>query len=261
MNEINELLEIMRTLRDPQKGCPWDRDQTINTIMPYTLEEAYELADAVDRNDMQGLCGELGDLLFHIVYYAQIASEQGLFDFRQITSRINLKLRERHPHVFAGSRVDTAEEQSVEWEKIKRGERKQHKNHSSLLDGINHAQPAMSRAHILQKRAASAGFDWDGTDGVFDKIKEEVLELRNAVQSGRGREVVEEELGDVLFACINLARHTSIDPESALRKTNHKFERRFRYIEQELASAGRDIVDVSLDDMELLWEQAKESEE
>lgn len=260
MKEIDELVGTMQTLRDPDKGCPWDKEQTLHTILPHTLEEAYELADAIERRDPAGVQDELGDLLFHICFYTQIASEQGLFDLRQVAENINRKLRGRHPHVFSDQQVISVAEQSLTWETIKHAERKQRRENASLLDEINPAQPAMSRAYTLQKRAASVGFDWSDAAPVFAKLAEEIQELRQAMASGGGPDKIMEELGDVIFSCINLARHARVNPEAALRTTNRKFEHRFRYIEQTLAGQKRDLRDVSLDEMEELWLEAKARE-
>jgi len=258
MKEIDELLGTMQTLRDPVMGCPWDREQTIRSILPYSLEEVYELADAVERDDLEGLRDELGDLLFHISFYAQIASEQGGFDFAAVARSINNKLRTRHPHVFAGGEVQSVKEQTLSWEKIKQQERKQRDKHGPLLADIHQAQPAITRAHALQKRAATVGFDWSGPLPVLDKVEEEVRELRQAIESGTGSDAIMDELGDVIFACVNLARHTGINPEIALRRTNRKFEQRFGYIERQLTTRGQELADVSLAEMEALWQEAKQ---
>lgn len=260
MKEIDELVGTMQTLRDPERGCPWDKEQTLHTILPYTLEEAYELADAIEREDMPGVRDELGDLLFHICFYTQIARERDIFDFRQVAEAVNRKLRDRHPHVFSDQQVNSVVEQSLKWETIKHAERRQRRADASLLDEINPAQPAMSRAYTLQKRAASVGFDWSDMEPVFTKLAEEIQELRQAMASGGSRENVMEELGDVIFACINLARHAQVNPEAALRTTNRKFEQRFRYIEQTLAGQERDLRDVPLAEMEALWQEAKARE-
>ena len=257
MKEINELISIMKTLRDPEKGCPWDRQQTMYTIMPYTLEEVYELADAVENGDMQELCRELGDLLFHIVFYAQIADELNSFNFREIAENINQKLRNRHPHVFSDAVIDSADEQTHAWERIKFAERRQKNSNPSILDEINKAQPAMARALVLQKRAAAVGFDWEDSRGVIDKINEEIEELKSELEKGQGSEELENELGDVIFSCINLARHAGVNPEVALRNTNNKFEKRFRYIEDCLIAQNREIAAVPLDELEKLWQEAK----
>lgn len=260
MKEIDELLRTMQKLRDPVKGCPWDRQQTLDSILPYTLEEVYEVADAIERGDMDGLRDELGDLLFHISFYCQIASEQDMFDFRQVAENVTLKLQNRHPHVFSDATVNSMEQQTRHWEKIKHDERKQRDESSSLLDGINQAQPAMSRAYTLQKRAATVGFDWSRPEPVLEKLEEEISELRQVMESGDDPGKIIQELGDVIFACVNLARHADVNPESALRSTNRKFEQRFRYIEQNLADKNRELTDVSLDEMEALWQEAKSRE-
>lgn len=257
MKEIDELVRTMQTLRDPVSGCPWDREQTLDSILPYTLEEVYEVADAIERGDMEGLRDELGDLLFHICFYSQIASEQDMFNFRQVTENVTVKLQSRHPHVFSDSTVESVEQQSLHWERIKHNERRQRNGNSSLLDEINQAQPAMGRAYTLQKRAATVGFDWTHPGPVFEKLEEEISELRQAMERGGNREKIMEELGDVIFACVNLARHADVNPEAALRSTNRKFEQRFRYIERNLAAENKELTDVTLDEMEALWQEAK----
>ena len=260
MKEIDELVLTMQTLRDPVKGCPWDRQQTLDSILPYTLEEVYEVADAIERDDMGGLRDELGDLLFHICFYSQIASEQDLFDLRQVAENVTVKLQNRHPHVFSDEQVSSVGHQSQRWENIKHMERRQRNGSASLLDEINHAQPAMSRAYTLQKRAATVGFDWDSLEPVFDKLEEEISELRQAMESEGDRDRITEELGDIIFACVNLARHADVNPESALRATNRKFEQRFRYIEQKLTARDKELSDASIDEMEALWQEAKKLE-
>jgi len=261
MKEIQRLLEIMESLRDPEKGCPWDREQTLESIVPYTMEETYELADAIKRKDMDGLCGELGDLLFHIVFYAQMASETGHFDFHDVTKSVNEKLQRRHPHVFGDSSINSVEEQSASWEKIKQEERrgKASKNSSpgSILDGLHHTLPAVMHAQKLQKRASTVGFDWDDVRPVLEKIEEEISELKQAVDTDMGKEKLLEELGDVMFACVNFARLGKFDAEIALINSNRKFERRFRYIEQQLALQEKTLQEASLDEMESLWHEAK----
>jgi len=257
MKEIDALVQTMQTLRDPVRGCPWDREQTLDTILPYTLEEVYEVADAIEREDMNGLKDELGDLLFHICFYSQIANEQDAFDFRQVAENVTKKLQNRHPHVFSDDNVTSIDQQSRNWESIKHNERRQRNQHSSLLDEINQAQPAISRAYTLQKRAATVGFDWTDPAPVFEKLEEEIRELRSAMEKQGDKNRIMEELGDVMFACVNLARHTGVNPETALRSTNRKFEQRFRYIEQHLASENKELTDVSIDEMEILWQRAK----
>lgn len=261
MKPIDDLLEIMRTLRDPDKGCPWDQQQTIETILPHTLEEVAELVEAIEQNDIPAISDELGDILFHIVYYAQLAEEAGHFNFQTVTEGINAKLRRRHPHVFADSKIDTAEQQSIAWEQIKQRERQQRTNKNdvevSLLDGISSKLPALIHAHKLQRRAATVGFDWVSIEPVLCKIEEEINELRQEIDNGADKAKVMDELGDLLFACVNFARHTEIDTELALRKTNRKFTERFKFIEQALAAKNKSLADASLDEMEILWQQAK----
>jgi MazG family protein len=225
--------------------------------MPFTLEEVYEIADTIERGDMDGLRDELGDLLFHIIFYAQIASEQKAFSFRELAAAINMKLRNRHPHVFAGDSINSLAEQVHTWEKIKHQERKMQNQHASLLDAINQAQPAMSRAITLQKRAATVGFDWPGPLPVLEKLEEEIRELRLAIESAQSRNAVTAEIGDVIFSCVNLARHMEVNPEVAVRQTNRKFEQRFRYVEQKLAAVNKELSEATLAEMESLWQEAK----
>ena len=250
MTDIERLLEIMTTLRDPDRGCPWDREQTFATIVPFTIEEAYEVADAIDRGDMDELCDELGDLLFQVVFYAQMAKEADHFDFSAVVEAIVSKLTRRHPHVFGDARVDNAAQQSEEWERHKAAERaaKSAAGTPSVLDGVSVALPALSRAVKLQRRAARVGFDWRELSEVLDKV------------AGAGRDRLSHEIGDLLLASSNLARFAGIDPESALREANGRFERRFRRIEDWLAEQGRDPERSSLAEMEQLWRRAKEEE-
>ena len=265
MKSIVELLDIMATLRDPEAGCPWDRAQTFTSILPYTFEEVYELANAIDKNDMEGLCDELGDLLFHIVYYAQMAKEKGYFDFNTLSINLINKIQRRHPHVFDDSEVLTAEQQSLAWEMMKQNETHNlpsfDNDAESLLDGISHTQPAFIRAHKLQKRAACVGFDWNEIENVLDKIEEEAKELRDEINAGSNNKNLTEEYGDLLFACVNFARHAGIDSETALRRANRKFEQRFNFIETEVSKQDKKLTEVSLDEMETLWRKAKELEE
>ena len=254
------LLAVMAWLRDRQYGCPWDVDQTFKTIAPYTIEEAYEVADAIERNDMPALKEELGDLLLQVVYHAQIAEEARAFGFSDVAAAIADKMVDRHPHVFADARIDTAEAQTVSWEARKAAERaaKQGIAPTGALDGVARALPALLRAEKIQKRAARVGFDWKETAPVIDKIEEELGELRTEIEAGTVDHArLTDELGDVLFAVANLARHCKVDPEAALRATNDKFERRFGYIERQLAAQGRKPADASLTEMELLWQEAK----
>ena len=254
------LLAVMAWLRDRQHGCPWDIDQTFRTIAPYTIEEAYEVADAIERDDMPALKEELGDLLLQVVYHAQIAQEAGAFGFGDVAAAIADKMVDRHPHVFADARIDTAEAQTVSWEARKAAERaaKQTVEPAGALAGVARALPALLRAEKIQNRAARVGFDWKETAPVIDKIEEELGELRAEITAGTVDQTrLADELGDVLFAVANLARHCKVDPEAALRATNDKFERRFGYIERRLAEQGRKPADATLIEMETLWQEAK----
>jgi nucleoside triphosphate diphosphatase len=256
------LLAVMAWLRDRQHGCPWDVDQTFRTIAPYTIEEAYEVADAIERNDLPALKEELGDLLLQVVYHAQMAREAGAFSFADVAAAVADKMVDRHPHVFGDARIATAEAQTASWEARKAAERAARKDGAvepaGALDGVARALPALLRAEKIQKRAARVGFDWKQTGPVIDKIEEELGELRVELAAGTVDQArLADELGDVLFAVANLARHCKVDPEAALRATNDKFERRFRYIERRLAEAGRKPVDASLEEMEALWQEAK----
>ena len=254
---IDRLLAVMARLRDPNGGCPWDLEQNFRTIAPYTVEEAYEVADAIDRNDMAALKEELGDLLLQVVYHAQMAAEARAFDFTDVAAGIATKMIERHPHVFGDQTVPSAEAQTVSWEARKAAERAA-KPDTGTLDGVARALPALLRAEKLQKRAARVGFDWKSTGPVIDKIEEEIGELRAELASGTADATrVIDEVGDVLFAVANLARHCKVDPEAALRSTNDKFERRFRYVEKKLAEQGRKPSEASLEEMETLWQAAK----
>jgi len=255
------LLAVMAWLRDRQHGCPWDVDQTFQTIAPYTIEEAYEVADAIERGDMPALKEELGDLLLQVVYHAQMASEAKAFGFADVAAAIADKMVDRHPHVFTDARIDTAEAQTVSWEARKAAERAAKQagaGPAGTLDGVARALPALLRAEKIQKRAARVGFDWKETAPVIDKIEEELGELRAELTAGTIDPArIADELGDVLFAVANLARHCKVDPEAALRATNDKFERRFRHIERRLAEQGRKPADASLEEMEALWVEAK----
>lgn len=256
-DDIQELIKVMAQLRDPDGGCPWDREQDFSSIAPYTIEEAYEVADAIARNDMGDLRDELGDLLFQVVFHARMAEEAGAFAFSDVVRAIVEKMLRRHPHVFADEEVADAEAQTQAWEKLKAEERKaKGQAHHSLLDGITLGLPALSRAQKLQKRAARAGFDWPAIDGVLEKINEELDEVRAEVEKG-DNEALSAEIGDLLFACVNLARYAGVDPENALRGTNEKFERRFRYIEEALQDENREFEQCSLEEMDALWNEAK----
>ncbi len=256
MQPIERLLDIMRRLRDPETGCPWDRAQDWRSIVPHTLEEAYEVAEAIENGDMDALRDELGDLLFQVIYYCQFAREEGRFDFADVVEAICDKLVRRHPHVFGDERVKDAESQSLAWEAHKRRERMA--RGGGLLEGVARTLPALSRARKLQQRAASVGFDWQEIGPVFDKLHEEIEELRQALARGGPQEAIEEELGDLLFVCVNLARHAGVDPERALRQANRKFERRFAHIERRLREQGREPSDTPLAVMDALWDEAKE---
>ena len=250
------LIEIMRRLRDPETGCPWDIEQDFASIAPYTIEEAYEVADAIERKAWDELRGELGDLLLQSVYHTQMASEAGLFDFDDVANGIADKMVARHPHVFGDeSRDKSAEQQVQDWERIKAAERAA-KAEKGVLDGVAMGLPALMRAVKLQKRAARVGFDWPSTDEVIDKIVEEAQELREARDAAHRAE----EFGDLLFVMANLARHMEIDPEDALRATNAKFTRRFKAIEAALAAEGRTPKDSDLAEMDALWDAAKAAE-
>ena len=253
---LPRLLEIMRRLRNPKTGCPWDIEQTFATIAPYTIEEAHEVADAIDRGAFDELTGELGDLLLQVVYHAQMAHEAGLFTFDDVTKAISDKMVARHPHVFGDeSRDKTPEQQTQDWERIKAAER----GPARILDGVALGLPALTRAVKLQKRAARVGFDWPSTDEVVAKIAEEAAELVEARDTLTEAEVVEE-FGDLMFVMANLARHLSVEPEAALRAANAKFTRRFARIEDWLAEAGKTPADSDLIEMDGLWNRAKAEE-
>ncbi|SLN16087.1 Nucleoside triphosphate pyrophosphohydrolase [Roseovarius albus] len=253
------LLEIMRKLRDPESGCPWDIEQDFATIAPYTIEEAYEVADAIERQEWSELKSELGDLLLQTVFHAQIAQDKGLFAFDEIVNGISDKMVARHPHVFGDeNRNKSAEQQTKDWEAIKAAERAAQAQ-NGVLDGVAVGLPALLRAVKLQKRAARVGFDWPETTQVLDKIAEEVAELKDA-SANSTPDHVEEEFGDLLFVMANLARHMNIDPESALRRANAKFTRRFERIEALLAQSGKAPHDSDLEEMDALWDQAKAEE-
>jgi len=253
-----QLLEIMQRLRDPENGCPWDVKQDFASIAPYTIEEAYEVADAIARNDMGDLKDELGDLLFQVVFHAQMAGEQGSFTFDDIHRSICDKMQRRHPHVFADLEIKDAAHQTRVWEDYKTAERKQKGEHS-LMDGIPAGMAELQRAVKLQKRARKAGFDWASPEPVLDKFDEELLEMRGAMASGE-RDAMEDELGDLLFVAINLARQLDIDPGTALRRSNAKFERRFRAMEE--SAGGHEYLEtMQLEEMEDLWQKIKKTAE
>lgn len=257
--EIARLIDIMARLRDPDSGCPWDVEQDFASIAPYTIEEAHEVADAIDRKAWDELPGELGDLLLQVVFHAQMADEAGMFDFADCSAAISDKLVFRHPHVFGDeSRDKSAEQQVLDWEAIKATERAC-KAEAGTLDGIAMGLPALTRALKLQNRAARVGFDWPDADHVLDKIAEETAELVEA-RDTLGPDALEEEFGDLVFVMANLARHLKIDPELALRRANAKFTRRFQAIEAALAADGRRPEDSDLAEMDRLWDSAKAAE-
>lgn len=258
-NNINRLLEIMAKLRDRETGCPWDVEQTFESIAPHTLEEAYEVVDAIERDNMDNLKEELGDLLLQVVFYCQMASEQKLFHFGDVVESITDKLIRRHPHVFGDAVVKTADEQTEAWEKLKEKEKIINGEAGSLLDGVTITLPSLLRAYKLQKKAAKAGFDWPNVTPVFDKLEEEIDELKKAV-ANKDIDNMEEELGDVLFVCSNIGKHIGVNPEDALRYTNRKFEKRFHFIERELDQQQRAFKDASLQELDDLWDKAKLSE-
>lgn len=260
MNQIDRLLGIMRRLRDPQTGCPWDKEQTFSSIAPYTLEETYEVLDAIAREDFDDLRGELGDLLFQVVFYAQMAEEQDRFDFNDICGAISDKLERRHPHVFGDITASDSAEVLTRWEKIKTGERAE-KAQYSALDDIPLTLPALMRAHKIQKRVAAVGFDWDSLGPVLGKVHEEIDEvMHEAQQAVVDPEKLEEEIGDLLFATVNLSRHLGSKAETALQKANLKFERRFRQVEQIIARQGLAMTGATLEQMENAWQQVKRQE-
>lgn len=269
--DISRLLEIMARLRDPETGCPWDLEQDFASIVPYTIEEAYEVADAVERNDMVDLRDELGDLLLQPVYHAQLAAEAGDFDFEDVVLSVTKKLIRRHPHVFGDENARQAKSAKASWERIKAEERaekaaeRQSKGITSpeeaqILNDVPTALPALTRAEKLQTKAAKVGFDWPNQAPVIDKIEEEWREMKVELEKANNETTPEvaEEFGDFLFSVVNLARHLGIDPEHALRQTNAKFVRRFGYVETEIRDQKSKVEDATLDEMEAIWQQAKD---
>ncbi|HYW02769.1 MAG TPA: nucleoside triphosphate pyrophosphohydrolase [Gammaproteobacteria bacterium] len=255
---IGSLLAIMARLRDPEEGCPWDLAQDFRSIVPHTLEEAYEVADAVESGDLRHLRDELGDLLFQVLFLSRLAEELSLFDFDAVVAALTGKLVRRHPHVFGDARVADAGEQRRSWEHIKAQERVRDSGAgASELDGVPAALPALSRAAKVGRRAGRVGFDWDDAEGALDKVEEELLELKEALEQTPDVDEVEEELGDLLFSLTNLSRHLEIDPEAALRRATRKFERRFRHVEALLRERGLRPAREHRDEMERYWRQAK----
>ena len=253
------LLEIMAALRTPSTGCPWDLEQSFETIAPYTIEEAYEVADAIQRSDMDDLRDELGDLLFQVAFHSQMASEKGAFTATAVANAIADKMVRRHPHVFEQPDNRDADGQTVAWEEMKAAERAKRGKDGSVLDDVALALPALMRAEKLQKRAARVGFDWATPEPIFEKLEEEVGEVKAAIAS-KDEDAVEDEIGDLLFVCANLARRLKTDPEVALRRANSKFERRFRAMEQLALEQGKRFADLDLDAQEALWSAVKARE-
>jgi ATP diphosphatase len=264
--DIRSLIAVMRALRTPVTGCPWDLEQTFETIAPYTIEEAYEVADAIERGTRDELCEELGDLLLQVVYHSRMAEEDGAFTFADVVEAITTKMVRRHPHVFGDAEARTAGAVKGFWERIKDEEKADVAKRDGsgdtqpgALDGVPLALPAMLRAVKLQRKAARVGFDWPHVNGAFDKVKEELTELRHEVDGG-SQAARTEEFGDLLFAIANIGRHLGIDPEAALRATNAKFERRFRAVETALGEKGKSPSDSTLEEMDALWDEAKVKE-
>ncbi|HWI62648.1 MAG TPA: nucleoside triphosphate pyrophosphohydrolase [Symbiobacteriaceae bacterium] len=252
---VDPLVEVMARLREPEGGCPWDREQTHETLRKYLLEEAYEVVEAIDRGDPDDICEELGDVLLQVAFHAQVARENGTFDMHDVVQVITEKLVRRHPHVFGDVEAETAEDVTRNWEAIKRQEKGAQAAPESLLKGVSTALPALSRAHEVQKKAAKVGFDWDNLEGPVTKVREELEEVLSAPP-----DKVEGEIGDLLFACVNVARALKVDPEVALTGTTAKFIRRFQHIERRAAEQGRILSEMTLSDMDLLWEEAKQAE-
>ncbi|MGH8264076.1 MAG: nucleoside triphosphate pyrophosphohydrolase [Steroidobacteraceae bacterium] len=257
LSPIERLLEVMRRLRDPDGGCPWDREQSFESIAPYTIEEAYEVADAIDRRDYAALRKELGDLLFQVVFHSQLAEERGFFGFNDVANAISDKLTARHPNVFAGEHIASAAEQNQAWERHKAAERAAHG--LGTLDDVPLPLPALKRAEKLGQRASAEGFDWPNVAGPRAALDGELAELDGALEQGVAHDALLEELGDILFSVANIARHLNIDPEEALRLGNRKFAARYREVERAMAARGRKISDGSPDELDALWRIAKET--
>ena len=256
---MKKLHQITSKLRDPYKGCPWDREQTFESIAHCAIEEAYEVVEAIENKDYDSLKDELGDLLFQVTFHSSMAEEMNLFTFDDVVDSISEKLTQRHPHVFADKSIKDAQTQTDNWERIKIDERKQKQDMNSVLDDIGTNQPALNRAYKIGKRARSVGFDWNDVSGVINKIEEEIEELKVAIRDGNQPDI-EEEAGDLLFSVVSLSRHTSIDPETALRKANRKFDRRFRTMEESIKESNKEFSKMSSRELDDLWEQVKTTE-
>lgn len=255
----------MAQLRDPDNGCPWDKKQTFDSIISHTIEEVYELIEVIEHKKWDELSGELGDLLFQVVFYAQIAKEQGYFEFNDIVEEICQKMERRHPHVFGNEIITSIEQQKKRWDEIKANEKLSQKENTaslnpsaSILDNINHFLPALPLANKLQDRAAKVKFDWIEIEDVFDKLQEEINEVKEAIELNDS-DFIEDEIGDLIFMAVNLARHNNVDPEKALRRSNRKFEQRFRIMESLMAHTNTSFKDLNLNEMETYWQQAKKA--
>lgn len=265
-SEISRLLAVVEKLRDPDDGCPWDIEQTFETVAPHTIEEAYEVADAIERKDWPHLQEELGDLLLQVVFHAQMAKDEGLFEFDDVAGSISAKMLKRHPHVFGDDLIDTADAQTIQWEQQKEDERKARAAEAgegipSALDGVANGLPALTRSLKLQKRAIRVGFDWPDVTGVLDKVREELAEVEveiNAPEISQDR--IKDEIGDLLFTVVNLARWANVDADGALRSCNNKFEGRFKAMENGVRRTGKEMTEVSLDEMQRHWVAAKMDE-
>lgn len=261
MQAIEQLKQIMMDLRNPESGCPWDIQQDFSSIAPYTVEEAYEVADAIERNDMDELKSELGDLLFQVIFHAQLADEQGLFDFEDVVNQVNEKLVRRHPHVFAGEKIESTEQLDQRWEQHKHEERKENSrkknNEDTPFEGIASTLPALKWSHKIQKRAARTGFDWPDIWPVFEKLEEELGELKEEIAHEDNYERILDEFGDVLFVCVNIAMHVGVDAERSLRHANRKFMSRFITMERLMQCDDKQFSDCNLELMEEYWQKAK----